>query len=145
MKTNGLKPLFEKEHACESDYYNIFNAICRNFTQATKLLELDLNNLNQQDVADIILTDKSLHSLFNMDIITYLDLGSSHLAYLLSDTIRQKSLIIKIYDLTISGLTVRQIKSMLQLSEHTIIRCKYIAINELANLYQLYNPYFNVA
>lgn len=135
-RTNGLKKLYERELTMQSKYYAVLDALLRNFREAEAAEELNINTADLQRMGKLILTDEELYKDFRADMVPLLRNGADHLGYLLGEQ-KHKETIIKVYDKIVRGLTVRSIVDRLSVSQHTIQRCRMIAVNELACLYEL--------
>ena len=135
-RTNGLKKIYESELNRKSKYYEVFDALLRQFRFAEAMICQEAGAVDSHDTGRLLLGNEELYMKYNADMIPFLRSGAIHLGYLLGEQ-KHKATIIKIYDKLVRGLTVREIVALLSVSQHTIQQCRMIAVNELACSYEL--------
>ena len=84
--TNGLKKLYDREVEKKSKYYDVFDALLRNFCEAEAIAELNADKVVIRGMGRMLLADDELSFISNL-----FEQQSQHQNIFLSDIIKFKS------------------------------------------------------
>lgn len=134
IHSNSLKTLYREQTKDKSIYFKLFSYVIEHYQALKVTSDLYLSIGNEGLLSYRLSSIADILADFRPEMLDIVKYGDVHLAYLINKRVNLQ-VIITVYNLILSGKTVRDITSTLHISEHTVKMCKDIAANFLSKLY----------
>lgn len=135
MWANSLSTLYHFEKNKVSPYQPLFEYIIHNYAQICSLIDL-YSDFSDEAISRQMSSKDKILSEFDLSMIGFVHNAKVHLSCIWKDS-PWLSLFLDIFEELIEGKTVREMTYSLNVSTHTIQKCRFIVSNSLATSYQV--------
>lgn len=137
VQSDSIRTIYNHEKENQSEYYEIFDFIIRNYSQIISLKYLYDNRIDDELIQRHLCEYSEQLNKFRHDMIDFVECGDIHLSYMINKC-QSLNTIINVYRMFTENKKVREITKELRISAHTVQMCRYIAANVLAVMYSNY-------
>lgn len=137
VQFDSIRTIYSREKENQSEYYEIFDFIIRNYSQIISLKYLYENMIDDELIQRHLCVYSEQLNKFRYDMIDFVKCGDIHLSYMINKC-QSLNTIISVYKMFTENKKVREITKELHISAHTVQVCRYIAANVLAVMYSNY-------
>lgn len=138
VQVNSIRSIYNLQKEKQSEYYEIFDFIIRNYNQIISLKYLYDNMIDEKLIQKHLCAYGEQLNKFRYDMIDFVKCGDIHLSYMINKC-QSRNTIISVYKMFTESKKVREITKELHISEHTVQQCRYIVANVLADMYSNYH------